>query len=126
MNPQNLENAIPDINENTFEGGINEGAPDITTQLPTTVFPVDEPAPRIKPREPVGKKQVFKTKRFQTLTNLGLSSPPPQKGSTRGEIEDYYFSLTDILGVTPISKTLSIKALFKEIYRIIDEEANKL
>jgi hypothetical protein len=127
LNPQNLDNSIPDINENTFDGGINEGAPDITTQLPTTVFPIDEeiPAPKIKSK-PVGKKQVFKTKRFQALTNLGLSPPPPQKGSTRGEIEDYYFSITNILGITPITKTLSIKALFKEIYRIIDEEANKL
>jgi len=130
LNPQKLDRGITDITEKRFEGGINEGAPDTTTRLPTSVFPTtegeEERPPRLQPREPVGKKRVFFSKRAETISKLGLSPVPKQKGSSRAELEEYYKALSNETD-RPINENIKSKeGLFNEIYRIIDEEGDDL
>ena len=120
LNHQNREKGIPDINENTFEGGINEGAPDITTQLPDRVF-AEMPEPRIQPREPIGGRGST-SKRAQKASDLGLEPPPKQKESTRAELGNYY-KLLRAATREPINVNLNVNskdALLKEINKILD------
>lgn len=123
LNPQNLDYGIPDINENTFEGGINEGAPDITTQLPTEVFAEEEPRPpRIQPREPIVGR-ASSSKRVQRASDLGLEAPPKLRESSRAEMDNYY-KLLRTATREPINANLNVNskdALFKEINRILDK-----
>jgi hypothetical protein len=131
LNPIRLDNGVPDINEDTFSATINEGGPDITTQLPTSVFPETQqeeeiPEPRIQPREAVGKKKVFRTKREAVISNYGLPPIPKQKGSSRSDLLEYYKLLANTLD-TPINDNIQSKeGLFNEIYRLIDEESESL
>jgi hypothetical protein len=120
LNPQIGE---PDINENTFEGGINEGAPNTTTQLPTTTFAEEQiPEPRIQPREPIGGRG-SSSKRAQKALDLGLEPPPKQKESTRADLDNYYKLLRTATS-EPINANLNFNskdALFREINRILDK-----
>jgi len=122
LNPQKLETGT-DINEKTFEGGINEGAPDIKTKLPTGVFVEgeEERPPRLQPREPVGKKRVSPSLRAQTVLELGLGPPPKQKAD-RAELVEYYRLLRAQTGEAENINAFSSKqGLFDEIYKIIDK-----
>ncbi len=129
LNPQKLDRGIADITEKRFEGGINEGAPDIKTKLPTEVFPTEDFAfeeeerpPRLQPREPVGKKKVYPSLRSETIAKYGLPPVPKQKGAIRADLEEYYKLVANTLD-TPINENIKSKeALFNEIYRLIDEE----
>jgi hypothetical protein len=128
LNPSILSGGIPDINENTFSSTINEGAPDIVNPLATGVFVEggEERPPRMAPREPVGKKRVFFSKRAETIDKLGLPPVPKQKGSSRAELEEYYKALSNETD-RPINENIKSKeGLFNEIYRIIDEEGDDL
>lgn len=122
LNPQNLQTGT-DINENTFEGGINEGASDIKTKLPTEVFAFDEEErpPRLQPREPVGGRG-SSSKRAQNALDLGLDAPP-SKTALRADLQEYY-KLLRAAKREPINPNLNMNskdALFKEINRILDK-----
>lgn len=131
LNPIRLDNGVPDINEDTFSQTINEGGPDITTQLPTDIFAETQQEeeilePRIQPREAVGKKKVFRSKREAVISNYGLPPIPKQKGSSRSDLLEYYKLLANTLD-TPINDNIQSKeGLFNEIYRLIDEESESL
>jgi hypothetical protein len=130
LNAKVLDQGIPDINETTFSGGINEGAPDVQNELPTSVFTSaegeEERPPRMAPREPVGKKRVFFSQRAETISKLGLPAVPKQKGSSRAELEEYYKALSNETD-RPINENIKSKeGLFNEIYRIIDEEGSSV
>jgi hypothetical protein len=128
LNPQKLERGIPDITEKRFEGGINEGAPDIKTKNPTEVYATEdfafeeEKRPQIlQPREPVGKKRVSPSLRAQTVLELGLGPPPKQKAD-RAELVEYYRLLRAQTGEAENINAFSSKqGLFDEIYKIIDK-----
>lgn len=112
---------IPDINENTFEGGINQGAPDIQTKLPTSVFPQEEEEYfTIAPK----RKDV---KRAETIAKLGIAPIPPLKGTSRLKFEEYYLGLANTTDRPFNDNLLSSKvAMFNEINRIIDEEGSSV
>jgi Fic family protein len=112
--------SVPDINENTFEGGINQGAPDIQTKLPTSVFPEEEEYFTIYPK----RKE---TKRAETIAKLGIDKVPPLKGTSRAAFEEYYLGLANTTDRDVNNNLLSSKvAMFNEINRIIDEEGSSV
>lgn len=122
LNPKNLETGT-DINENTFEGGINEGAPDIKTKFPTEVFASDEEErpPRLQPREPIGGRG-SSSKRAQNALDLGLDAPP-SKTALRADLQEYY-KLLRTAKREPVNANLNLNskdALLKEINRILDK-----
>jgi len=140
LNSNRLDNGIPDINEDTFSGGINEGAPNIIDPLATGVFPetdkdgfsgVQEEGfvfdenpmpPRLQPRKPVDK---FTSKRAQTVSELGFP-PVPKIKSSLSEIQNYYLALVNEID-RPFNLTLKTKqSLLNEIYRIVDEEGESV
>jgi len=126
LNPNTilLGDAIPDINENTFEGGINEGAPDIQTQLPTSVFPDDEEEFIIYPKRKERKKA-------ETITKLGIGPIPLLlKETSKSKFIEYYITLSNAtdrpLNENLLSRVTSKKELLNEINRIIDEEGESI
>jgi hypothetical protein len=126
LNPNTilLGNREPDIIENTFDGGINEGAPKDTKPLPTSNFAVDEEepvSPKLQPRKPLGRKPYSPSLRAQTIIELGLGPPPKQKAE-RPELVEYYRLVKAQTGEPEnINVYRSKEALFEEIYRIIDK-----
>lgn len=116
--------SVPDINENTFEGGINQGAPDIQTKLPTSVFPDDNEEFIIYPKKRVRENA---KKRAETITELGIDPVPPLKGTSRADFEAYYLGLANTTDRDVNDNLLSSKvAMFNEINRIIDEEGSSV
>ena len=127
LNPNTIllgDAEITDINENTFEGGINQGAPDIQTQLPTSVFPLQDDEFIIYPKK---RARENAKKRAETITELGIDPVPPLKGTSRADFEAYYLGLANTTDRDVNDNLLSSKvAMFNEINRIIDEEGSSV
>ena len=129
----------PDIDEGRFTGGINEGAPVVVTEKPTTTYASEEgepepqiPAPRIQPQQKIGgslnasqagalglsAEFIKKVKLNDIAVGLGLQVVP-KIGAKKEVIKNYYDNLTDKLSISDIIASGSKEDFYNEIISIL-------
>lgn len=129
-----------DIEEGRFTGGINEGAPVVVTEKPTTTYASDEgqvepeiSAPRIQTQQKIGgslnvsqagalglsAEFIQKVKLNDIAVGLGLP-PVPKKGAKKAILQTYYNNLTDKLSIGDIIASGTNEDFYNEIITILE------
>jgi len=113
---------LPETNDVTMDQTLNEGAPPVTTEFATTLFPTEETGNIEIPTPSDGgsKKKIFILSKQDVSDELGLGKIPTMRNSFSA-VEDYYIALTH-LGIGERDPELNSKAkILAEISNLLEE-----